>query len=130
MKCIELNWLLQVHLPQHVLHSLKGKRMRGQQRKLDQSKPLYVKSYDDESWWLFLTGECKHREPDSVYEMVTVIEIAFVRDGQQISVRSSLSWCVIERTSQSLVWKNKQKAGMWIRYLPQGNDLQSAWFFL
>ncbi|XP_052266556.1 LYR motif-containing protein 1-like [Dreissena polymorpha] len=38
-----------VHLPQHVLHSKTGKRLKGQQRKLEQSKPIYVKSYDDES---------------------------------------------------------------------------------
>ncbi|KAL4239832.1 hypothetical protein ACF0H5_000634 [Mactra antiquata] len=37
-----------VHLPQHVLHSTKDKRLKGQKRKLEQSKPIYVKSYNDE----------------------------------------------------------------------------------
>ncbi|XP_052773986.1 LYR motif-containing protein 1-like [Mya arenaria] len=38
-----------VHLPQHVLHSKAGKRLKAQQRKLQQSKPIYIKSYEDES---------------------------------------------------------------------------------
>ena len=42
--------VFQVHLPQHVLHSKAGKRLKTQQRKLEQSKPIYVKSYEDESW--------------------------------------------------------------------------------
>ncbi|XP_060601934.1 LYR motif-containing protein 1-like [Ruditapes philippinarum] len=38
-----------VHLPQHVLHSPKDKRLKAQKRKLEQSKPIYIKSYTDES---------------------------------------------------------------------------------
>ncbi|XP_045213090.1 LYR motif containing protein 1-like [Mercenaria mercenaria] len=38
-----------VHLPQHVLHSPKDKRLKAQRRKLEQSKPIYIKSYEDES---------------------------------------------------------------------------------
>lgn len=38
-----------VHLPQNVLHSPASRRLKVQTLKLEQSKPLYIKSYKDET---------------------------------------------------------------------------------
>lgn len=38
-----------VHLPQHVLHSKVSKRLKGQKRKLEQSQPVYIKSYEEDT---------------------------------------------------------------------------------